>query len=77
MENMENQNTTEKVYKTRECVRKCVSKYERNLKEKNPEQYRKRLELHRQSYARYKERLNEKLKKLSMYENSLVVDEVH
>ena len=74
---MENQNNSEKVYKTRASVRKCVSKYEQNLKEKNPEQYQKRLELHRQGYLRYKERWKEKLKKLSIYENSLVIDEVH
>ena len=61
-----------KILKTKKCVLKAVQKYENNLKEKNPDQYQKRLQYHREYYKMNKEKLNqynEMMEKLNMYEN--------
>ena len=61
-----------KIPKTKKCVRDAVQKYEHNLKEKNPDQYNKRLQYHREYYKMNKDKLkqyNEMMEKLNMYEN--------
>ena len=54
---MENQ--TDKVYKTKSCVRKAVKKYTEGLKEKNPEKYKELLIFHRAYNKEYYRKLKE------------------
>jgi len=74
---MEEENTQEKIYKTRQCTRNAISKYHKELKEKNPEQYRRRREICNRSYMKHKQKIHEALNRLSLYENNLVISEVH
>ena len=46
-----------KVYKTKECVRNCMKRYENKLRLKNDEQYLKRLQYHKDYYRKKKEQL--------------------
>jgi len=56
-------------HKTPENIRRSVAKYQKNLKQTNIEQYYKRLERHRIWYRNNKIKLNEQLKRLSLYDN--------
>jgi len=59
---MENQ--VEKNYKTRECVRKAVKKYNNNVKEHNPEKYNDILNYHRAYNKQYYQKMKDDRAKL-------------
>ena len=42
---MENQ--TERIYKSKKCVREAVKRFKQNMKENDPEKYQEYIELHR------------------------------
>ena len=61
---MENQ--TEKVYKSKSCVRKAVKKYTEGLKTKDPQKYEELLKFHRAYNKEYYRKLKEDRCKLQL-----------
>ena len=71
METMNNIVAIEKTTKSPPAVLRAMYKYQKHLKNKNREQYKKRLLYYRQYYANNKNKLKEALEQLSKYEKQI------
>jgi len=54
---MENQ--TDKIYKSKKCVREAMIRYKKNMKENNPDKYNEVLKFHRAYNKQYYNKIKE------------------